>query len=328
MDKTKKIIIAFSVALAIAATVLVVTIFKSMDEAEDETKAPVYTLQPTTTTTLPANTDSWIDINQIAGDLNSTTTLTGTDTSSTTMNIVQIPNGVTQIVYVDQYGNTVNPDDINSQGTTKPTTTQIDNTEAFDTPVNDDNQIDEFEIDNNGIITGYYGDSNSVVIPVKTQGKAVKGIGASCFKDSKIQSVYIPDTVTSIGNSAFENCSSLTSVVFASNVTKVTIGANAFKNCLGLKEISLPACTSVGMTAFDNCTALKKVIFSKGTDNIGAYCFSNCRSLESVYLPASVTTIGTEIFDGCSQDNMKVFAPLGSDAEAYAQNAGFKTAEY
>ncbi len=327
MNKTTKIIIAFSVALVIAASVLVVTLINYNNEGKPESTGPAYTLRPTTTVAIPANTDSWIDINQIAGELTSTTGETGTDTSSTTMGPIQVPNGVTQFIYVDQYGNVVDPNNI-KPGTTKPTTTQMDTTEALDTPVtDDDNQMDEFEINNEGVITGYYGDSNTVMIPVKAQGKAVKGIGPECFKDSKVESVYIPDTVTSIGKSAFENCASLTSIVFASNKTKVTIGQNAFKNCLALKEISLPAC-DVGMTAFDNCTALRKVIFAKGTETIGAYCFSNCRSLESVYIPSSAVSFGNNVFDGCSQEKMRVFTPLGSDAEVYAQNNGFKTAEY
>ncbi len=344
MNKTKKIIIAFSVMLVIAASVLVVTLIRvSQDEKEGSSSSVVYTLRPTTTTSVGVgNTDSWVDINQIAGNLTtSDPSLTSTDTSSTTMP-VQIPNNVTQIVYVDMYGNIVDPNNVNqnqggnnsgndggdSNKETKTTTTKIDSTEAFDEPVDEGNQMDEFEINKDGIITGYYGDSNNVIIPVRTQGKAVKGIGANCFKDSKIVSVYIPDTVTSIGNSAFENCSTLSSVTFASNVTKVDIGANAFKNCIALKEMNLPACPTVGLTAFDNCTALKKIIFSRGTESIGSYCFSNCRSLESVYMPNSVTTFGTNVFDGCNQEKMKVFTPLGSDAETYAQNAGFKTAEY
>ncbi len=327
MDKTKKIIIAFSLLLIIAASVLVATLIKvKQDEEAAGTSTPVYTLQPTASTTIPANTDSWIDINQIAGNLNSTTTVTGTDTSTTTMGVIQIPNGVTQIVYVDQNGNIVNPNDVNNGGENKPTTTKIDNTEAFDKPV-DDNEVDEYEINSEGIITAYYGNSTYIMIPEKVQGKQVKGIGANCFKDSKIVFVQIPGSVSTIGKSAFENCSALESVVFMSNTTKTNIDANAFKNCIALKEIYLPA-VNVGVTVFDNCTALKRVVFARGSESVGAYCFSNCRSLERVEMPNSITSFGTEVFDGCRQDKLIIATPLGSDAEAYAQNAGFKTAEY
>lgn len=332
MDKTKKLIIIFAVALAIAATVLVVTIVSvGNKDKEAGGNSLVYTLQPTTTAPTAYDTESWVDINQIASDLASTTGVSGTDVSVT----VTIPGGFMQ-VYTDAFGNIydmngnkLNGNTNDKKPETKPATT-IDNQEALDTPSSDDTEMGEYQINEQGIITAYYGDSTSIIIPVTEQGKKVKGIGRNCFKDNnKIKSVSIPDTVTSIGSNAFENCTSLSVVAFGSNVVnKVAIGDSAFKNCLSLREITLPAATSVGMCAFDNCTSLKKVVFSKGTESIGAYCFTNCRSLESVYIPESVSAFGTKIFDGCNQDKLKVYTPLGSDAEKYAEEAGYKTADH
>lgn len=331
MDKTKKLIIIFAVALVVAATVLVATIVSvGNKDKEGKDNSLVYTLQPTSTAPTVYDTESWVDINQIASNLASTSDVSSTDTSIT----VTIPGGFMQ-VYTDAFGNIydMNGNKLNGGSNdktpqSKPTTT-IDNQEALDTPSSDDTEIGEYQINEQGIITAYYGDSTSIAIPVSEQGKKVKGIGKNCFKDNnKIKSIFIPDTVTSIGANAFENCTSLSSVAFGSNITKVSIGDSAFKNCLSLREITLPAATSVGMCAFDNCTSLKKVVLSKGAESIGAYCFTNCRNLESVYIPESVTTFGTKIFDGCSQEKLKVYTPIGSDAEEYAEEAGYKTADH
>lgn len=332
MDKMKKLIIIFAVALVAAAAVLVVTLVNANEkDKSNKGNSVVYTLQPTTAPNTVYDTESWVDINQIANDLASTSEVSSTDTSATN---ISMPGGFMQ-VYTDAFGNIYDMNgnllNGNKPTETKAPETTIDNKDALDTPTPDDNEMGEYQINEQGIITAYYGDSTSIAIPVSEQGKKVKGIGKNCFKDNnKIKSVFIPDTVTSIGNSAFENCTSLSSVAFGSNLTKVTIGASAFKNCIALREISLPAAASVGMCAFDNCTSLKKVVFYKGTESIGDYCFTNCRNLESVYIPASVNyeKIGTKIFDGCGQDKLKVYTPIGSDAEKYADEAGYKTAEY
>ena len=195
---------------------------------------------------------------------------------------------------------------------------------VYDDPIENES---EFNIDKDGNITKYCGTSTSVIIPLKVQGKKVTGIGKGCFKDSRIKSIHIPDIVTYIGDYAFENCTSLSSVSFASNLTPITIGNCVFKNCDALREITIPAAVSVGQLAFDNCTYLKKVVFSKGTLSLGSYCFSNCRSLESVTIPESTKNIGTQVFDCCDKEKLVIITPIGSDAENYALAHGFKTSE-
>ena len=332
MDKMKKLIIIFAALLVAAATVLVVTLVNGDGKDKgNKGNSVIYTLQPTTAPSTVYDTESWVDINQIASNLASTSDVSGTDTSVTN---ISMPGGFMQ-VYTDAFGNIydMNGNILNGSKpseTKKPETT-IDNKDALDTPSDDDNVMGEYKINEQGIITAYYGDSTSIAIPVSEQGKKVKGIGNNCFKDNnKLKSIFIPDTVTSIGANAFENCTALSSVAFGSNVTKISIGDSAFKNCIALREISLPAASSVGMCAFDNCTSLKKVVFYKGTESIGGYCFTNCRNLESVYIPASVAyeKIGTMIFKDCRPDILKVYTPIGSDAERYATDAGYKTAEY
>ena len=73
----------------------------------------------------------------------------------------------------------------------------------------------------------------------------------------------IPDSVTSIGNSAFHDCDSLTSVTIGKNVS--SIGDNAFYKCSSLESVVIPdSVTSIGIQAFDDCSSLTTVNY-KGT---------------------------------------------------------------
>ncbi len=77
--------------------------------------------------------------------------------------------------------------------------------------------------------------------------------------------VTIPDSVTTIGEEAFANCTSLTSVLIPSSVT--AIGDCAFRNCTSLTSVSIPnSVTEIGATAFANCTSLTNVTIPKGCE--------------------------------------------------------------
>ena len=113
-------------------------------------------------------------------------------------------------------------------------------------------------------------------------------------------SFTIPEIVTSIGSSAFENVSRLTSITISANVT--SIGANAFKNATGLTFITIPAkVTSIGANAFYQATSLETVTFETGSQltSIGNNAFVSS-GLTSIDIPASVTSIGASAFNGVS----------------------------
>ena len=136
----------------------------------------------------------------------------------------------------------------------------------------------------------------SVTIP-----DSVMSIGSSAFSGcSGLTSVTIPDSVMSIGSSAFSGCSSLTSVTILDSVT--SIGSSAFSGCSSLTSVTIPdSVTSIGSSAFFGCSSLTSVTIPDSVTDIGRYSFYNCSSLTSVTIPDSVTSIGERAFYNCSR---------------------------
>ncbi len=116
-----------------------------------------------------------------------------------------------------------------------------------------------------------------------------------------VKSVVIEDGVTSIGNSAFEECRNLTSVVIPKNVK--SIGNSAFSNCYALASVTLPdGLESIGNSAFYNCRSLSSVVIPKNVKSIGDLAFYNCwQNLSSITLPESLTSIGNSAFAKCDR---------------------------
>ncbi len=119
------------------------------------------------------------------------------------------------------------------------------------------------------------------------------------FAPAGLTEYTIPDSVTSIGESAFEGCSSLTSVTIPNSVT--TIGERAFNNCRSLTSVTIPdGVTTIGEDTFSACDSLTSVTIPDSVTTVGWRAFSSCLSLKSVTIPDSVTTIGDYAFNECS----------------------------
>ena len=109
----------------------------------------------------------------------------------------------------------------------------------------------------------------------------------------------IPNSVTKIGDDAFDACESLQSVTIPNSVTN--IGNRAFRWCRSLQSVSIPnSVTSIGDYAFEECHSLQSVTIPNSVTKIGDYAFSSCYSLQSVTIPNSVTKIGDGAFRICT----------------------------
>ena len=151
-----------------------------------------------------------------------------------------------------------------------------------------------------------YSNGNMPWIAYKNQIKSVvlaKGITSIAYLSfsgyTKLTSVQIPDSVTDIGASAFDNCTALSDMTLPKNLK--TLGWLAFAGCSSLKTLTMPASlTEGGGSAFSKCTGLKEVYFEKGSKAVKSMQFLGCTSLEKVVLPAGLERIGTEAFTGCT----------------------------
>ena len=118
------------------------------------------------------------------------------------------------------------------------------------------------------------------------------------FRNQKIESYIIPNSVTSIGDDAFFGCRSLSNIVIPDSVT--SIGDGAFFGCRSLSNIVIPdSVISVGDWTFCGCRSLSSMVIPDGVSSIGVCTFSYCRSLSSIVIPDSVSSIGICAFMDC-----------------------------
>ena len=144
----------------------------------------------------------------------------------------------------------------------------------------------------------------------------VTSIGEGAFFNSQLNSVTIPQSVTSIGKNAFFACNRLTSIIIPSKVT--SIGESAFYGCSELTSVIIPPhVTTIGSAAFSGCKAVTSITIPNGVTSISSNTFSGCSSLASIVIPNSVTSIGSSAFSGTAITKVDIpnnVTSIGSDA--------------
>ena len=186
------------------------------------------------------------------------------------------------------------------------------------------------------MITDYTGSDTDVVIPAEIEGLPVIEIRMYAFYNSPdLASISIPDSITEIGEGAFQCCSSLTSISIPDSVTE--IGLHAFHGCSSLTGIhvnehnpnyssddrgvlfdkskttliqapgaiadsyTIPNCVNeIGYRAFIACSGLTSISIPNSVTKIGEFAFMGCSTLSSISIPDSVAEINHGAFMDCS----------------------------
>ena len=179
-------------------------------------------------------------------------------------------------------------------------------------------------------------------------------IGNYAFKDSTIADIAIPDSVKTIGVSAFENCTGIADLTIGTGVT--TINADAFKNCTNITALTVPVTVTADATSFDGCTnlvtltltgaamkdyndttyvntpwygsreSIKEIIIAKTVTQISNYAFKGCVNVTALTMPISATVKGVEAFADCTKIAKLTLTGTG-EMKAYSTNV-YDTANY
>lgn len=149
-------------------------------------------------------------------------------------------------------------------------------------------------------LTGYYWNNGThPVIPASVNGTNITEIGGFAFNNGEIETISLPDTLTTIAAHAFFRCRNLQSIEIPDSVS--SIGEGAFNNCDNLTSVTLPNnLQTIGGLAFNGCRKLNYIELPKSIESIGSGAFWSCVSLTSITIPENVTSINDNTFYKCT----------------------------
>lgn len=170
----------------------------------------------------------------------------------------------------------------------------------------DVSSFEELEMGEDGLPIFKYNPVNLII----EEGITKIGLGSFIYV-LPISNITLSSTVTEIGQSAFGDCTSLTSI----NLQNVeVVGEQAFYGCSSLNTVEMPNVIKIEKHAFDSCNSLVNVSMPK-VENIADYIFARCNSLRSINVPSSITSVSNYAFSWITSDGLTIYVPNNSVKE-------------
>ena len=138
-----------------------------------------------------------------------------------------------------------------------------------------------------------------------TVGAVIKALSGTGPHDITVTGAITSDTISAIKTALGNNRYAKVNLDLSDTTGLTSINDSAFYNCSSLTSVIIPdSVTSIGSSAFSGCSSLTSVTIPDSVTSIGSSAFSGCDSLKSVTIPDSVTSIGKGAFSGC--DNLEI----------------------
>lgn len=166
---------------------------------------------------------------------------------------------------------------------------------------------------------------NSVILP-----EGITSIGEYAFRGTSLRKINIPSTVTTIKRNAFIG-TPIQYLTFTEGSRLTTIERYAFQSCSSLQEVILPeGLTTIGYAAFEQCLAIQKVEMPNTVTSLGAYAFNSCTNMESIHFSDGLTSINDWVCNDCYALK-DVHLPIGLTRirrEAFRDNGSLKEIDF